>query len=136
MLDFHKLAGGEGSRRSSKGDFMNKPSVADTVRGFFLAFQKKDRQRAEELMAEDFTFSSPRDDRIGKAEYFARCWPNSDKIRNFEIEQLFERGTEAFVRYVAERTSDGGRFRNTEYFRVEGGKVKEVDVYFGRDLPR
>jgi ketosteroid isomerase-like protein len=119
----------------SKGEFMNKPSVADTIRGFFLAFQKKDRRRAEELMAEDFTFSSPRDDRIGKAEYFVRCWPNSDRIRNFEIEQLFESGNEAFVRYVAERTSDGGRFRNTEYFRVEGGKVKEVDVYFGRDLP-
>jgi len=60
---------------------MNKPSVADTVRGFFLAFQKKDRQRAEELMAEDFTFSSPRDDRIGKAEYlrlFMRVFVDAD----------------------------------------------------------
>jgi hypothetical protein len=56
---FAKVGGGKGSRRLSKGEFMNNPSVADTVRGFFLAFQKKDRQRAEELMAEDFTFSSP-----------------------------------------------------------------------------
>ena len=34
------------------------------------------------------------------------------------------------------RVSDGVRFRNTEYFRVERGKIKEVDVYFGRDLRR
>jgi ketosteroid isomerase-like protein len=113
---------------------MNQQDVSETVRRLFAAFHKKDRKVAEELLADDFTFSSPRDDRISKAEYFERCWPNSDRIRNFEIEQLFEKGNEAFVRYVAQRTSDGVRFRNTEYFRVEGGKIKEVDVYFGRDL--
>ena len=115
---------------------MPEHGVSQTVRRLFTAFQQKDRKVAEDLLAEDFTFSSPRDDRISKAEYFTRCWPNSDKIRHFEIEQLFEKGNEAFVRYVAERISDGIRFRNTEYFRVEGGKIKEVDVYFGRDLPR
>ena len=115
---------------------MPSQGISDTIRGLFLAFQQKDRRAAEDLLADDFTFSSPRDDRIGKTEYFARCWPNSDKIRNFEIEQIFEKGNEAFVRYVAERTSDGVRFRNTEFFRLAGGKIKEVDVYFGRDLPR
>lgn len=115
---------------------MAEQGISHTVRRLFTAFQNKERKIAEELLADDFTFSSPRDDRISKAEYFERCWPNSDRIRRFEIEQLFEQGNEAFVRYSAERVSDGVRFRNTEYFRVEGGKIKEVDVYFGRDLKR
>jgi hypothetical protein len=42
-------------------------------------------------------------------------------------------GNEAFVRYLAE-LEDGSKFRNTEYFRIEGGKLKEVDVYFGSNI--
>jgi ketosteroid isomerase-like protein len=115
---------------------MPEHGISHTIRRLFTAFQSGDRQVAEELLADDFTFSSPRDDRISKGEYFVRCWPNRDNVRGFEIEQLFEQGNEAFVRYTAERVSDGVRFRNTEYFRVERGKIKEVDVYFGRDLGR
>jgi len=39
-----------------------------------------------------------------------------------------------FVRYSAERISDGVRFRNTEIIRVARGQIREIDVYFGRDL--
>jgi hypothetical protein len=35
-----------------------------------------------------------------------------------------------FVRYECE-LKDGARFRNTEYLRIEGNKIKEVEVYFG-----
>ncbi|HEY1290167.1 MAG TPA: nuclear transport factor 2 family protein [Burkholderiales bacterium] len=110
--------------------------VSEIVRKLYASFAAKDRRTVEALLSDDFTFSSPRDDHIDKAAYFERCWPNSDKIRAFDIEQLFANDHEAFVRYAAERSADGTRFRNTEYLRVEGGKVREVDVYFGRDLPR
>jgi hypothetical protein len=33
-------------------------------------------------------------------------------------------------RYECE-LKEGARFRNTEYFRIEGNKIKEVEVYFG-----
>jgi hypothetical protein len=84
-------------------------------------------------MSDDFTYNSPRDDHIRKAEYFERCFPNSENIRSLHIEKLFVQGNEAFVRYWAE-LEDGSKFRNTEYFRLEGDKVKEVDVYFGSNL--
>jgi ketosteroid isomerase-like protein len=109
-------------------------TTADVIRRFIECFAARDRATAEALLAEDLAFSSPRDDRISKAEYFARCWPNADKIRDFRIEQLFEQGEEAFLRYTAERVADGVRFRNTEYFRVHDGRIREIDVYFGRDL--
>lgn len=46
----------------------------------------------EALLTNDFTFTSPKDDHIDLATYFARCWPNSERIKAFPIENLFEQG--------------------------------------------
>jgi ketosteroid isomerase-like protein len=59
-----------------------------------------------------------------------RCWPNSE-IESFRIEKLFDKGDEAFV-CCELLLKTGGKFRNTEFFRVSDGKIVEVDVYFGR----
>jgi ketosteroid isomerase-like protein len=104
-------------------------NVSDLVRWYFAAYESKDRKAIEELLSDDFTFSSPLDDHIDKTIYFNRCWPNSQNIRAFQIEKLFEKGDEAFVRYEGER-NDGSKWRCTEFFRIEGNKNKEVEVYF------
>lgn len=104
-------------------------SVSDLVRKCFAAYESKDQKAIEELLSDDFTFSSPLDDHIDKTTYLQRCWPNSEKIHAFRIEKLFEKGNEAFVRYEGER-KDGAKFRCTEFFRIEGNKIKEVEVYF------
>jgi ketosteroid isomerase-like protein len=110
-------------------------SPAEIVQTLFAAYDAGDRVTAEELLDEDFRFSSPRDDRIDKRAWFERCWPNSDKLCAFRIERLCERDDgEVFVRYSAERVADGVRFRNIELWRVVEGRVREIDVYFGRDL--
>jgi ketosteroid isomerase-like protein len=111
-------------------------SPSELARKLYAVFESHDRPAMDALLAADFRFSSPRDDRIDKAAYFERCWPNSDKICHFELEKVFEQGNDVFVRYSAKRKSDGVRFRNTEFIRTAGGKVVEVDVYFGRDLAR
>ncbi len=105
-------------------------TVAGLVRRMFAAFLSGDRAALEEMLSDDFTFNSPRDDHIGKAEYFVRCFPYGDQFRSHHIEQICTAGNAAFVRYLAE-TRDGSRFRNTEYIRTDGQKVKAVDVYFG-----
>jgi hypothetical protein len=80
------------------------------------------------------TFTSPNDDdHISKDEYWKKCWPGSEKIHAIRIDKLLEKGDEAFVRYECE-LKDGARFRNTEYFRIEGKKIKEVEVYFGSSV--
>ncbi len=107
-------------------------SIATLVRRYFSAYETKDRQVLEDLLDERFTFSSPLDDRISRAAYFARCWPNSQTLRRFTVEKIFEQGDEAFIRYEAESTT-GKKFRNTEWFRFENGRLMEVQVYFGRD---
>jgi len=107
--------------------------VSDLVRKSYSAFLAKDSKTMEELLSDDFVFNSPRDDHIDKTAYFERCFPNSDAFRIHHIENLFVNGDEALVRYQAE-LKDGSRFRNVEYIRVEGDKIKEVDVYFGANI--
>jgi ketosteroid isomerase-like protein len=104
--------------------------VADLIQQYYAAYEHKDRSAIEPLLTDDFSFSSPRDDHIDKATYFGRCWPNSERIRAFHIEKLFEKGNEAFVLYELEPIT-GAKFRNTEFFRIEGSKIREVEVYFG-----
>jgi ketosteroid isomerase-like protein len=115
-----------------KTEMTVKDSISDLVRKCFSAYELKDRQMIEDLLSEDFTFTSPLDDRIDRTEYFKKCWPTSENIQSFQIEKLFENGNEAFVRYECEMKA-GKKFRNTEWFRFEGGKLKEVQVYFGEE---
>lgn len=109
---------------------MNDPSAL--VRQCFAAYESKDRAALEAIIADDFTFTSPLDDRINRALYFERCWPNSEHLKHFRIGRLLAQGNEVFAEYEAETTS-GEKFRNTEHFRVRDGKIVEVTVYFGRE---
>ena len=107
-------------------------AISKLVRKCFAAYESKDREALEVLLSDDFTFSSPLDDNISREKYFERCWPNSEHLRAFRIEKLFEDGNQAFVTYEAEQ-NDGARFRNTEFFTSDGDKLKHVDVYFGTE---
>lgn len=107
--------------------------VSDLVRRCFEAWETSDRAMLEALLADDFTFTSPNDDHISRAEYWETCWPGREKIQAIRIEKLVEQGDEAFVRYECQLT-DGTRFRNVEYFKFDGARIKGVEVYFGRNL--
>jgi ketosteroid isomerase-like protein len=103
---------------------------AEIIRTIFAAYMSNDRKAVEDALTDDFHFTSPYDDEIDKAAYFARCWRDTDWIERHELERIFVEGDEAFVTYKC--TAKGGKsFRNTEFFRFEGDKVKRIDVYFG-----
>ena len=79
---------------------------SDMIRRCFGAYRDKDREALENLLSDDFTFTSPYDDGINKATYFVRCWPNSEKILRHDLERIVEFGDEAFVLYTC-LTTDG-----------------------------
>jgi ketosteroid isomerase-like protein len=109
------------------------PTNAQLVRDNFRAYETRDRELVESLLADDFTFSSPADVAIDRAAYFERCWPNAGNLARFAFTRVIESGDEVVVTYEAERV-DGTRFRNTEVHTVAGGKVRAVEVYFGWNL--
>jgi len=108
----------------------------DTVavaRACYDAYVTKDRAAIEALIAEDFHFTSPLDNRLDRATYFARCWPNSESTESFDFIHLVPDGERVFVTY--EGRAAGRRFRNTEVLTVTNGRLTDVEVYFGWTIP-
>jgi len=103
---------------------------AEIIRALFAAYRSNDRNAVEAFFTGDFCFTSPYDDRIDKATYFARCWKSSDWIERQDLETILVEGDAAFVTYQC-TAKDGKSFRNTEFFGFEGDGIKRIDVYFG-----
>ena len=104
------------------------------ARASYEAYANKDRAQIEALIADDFHFTSPLDNRIDRATYFARCWPNSETSERFDFINLVADGHRVFVTYEG-RSKQGRSFRNTEIVTVQEGKITDVEVYFGWSIP-
>jgi ketosteroid isomerase-like protein len=104
------------------------------ARKCYQAYVDKDRAAIESIIADDFHFTSPLDNRLDRATYFSRCWPNSETIAAFEFINLVADGERVFVTYEGHNDS-GKRFRNTEILTVRDGKVVDAEVYFGWTIP-
>lgn len=104
------------------------------VRRCYQAYIDKDRTAIEALIDTDFHFTSPLDNRIDRATYFQRCWPNSKTIADFDFVALEPVGDRVFVVYEG-RSTNGHRFRNTEILTVRNARIVDVEVYFGWSIP-
>jgi ketosteroid isomerase-like protein len=109
---------------------MASSAAADIVRALFAAYLANDRAAVENMLTDDFRFTSPYDDAIDKATYFERCWRGSDWIARHAIERIAVDGDAVFVTYQCV-AKDGKSFRNTEFFVFAADKVSRIDVYFG-----
>jgi ketosteroid isomerase-like protein len=103
------------------------------ARAGYDAYVKKDRAAIEALIADDFHFTSPLDNRLDRVTYFARCWPNSESIESFDFIHVVPHGDRVFVTY--EGRAGDRRFRNTELLTIENGQITDVEVYFGWTIP-
>jgi len=109
-------------------------STLQIAKACLQAYADKDRAAAERLVAADFTFTSPLDNGLDRATYFARCWPNSARMEGFEAVHGCEADGRAFLIYEAWVTG-GKRFRNCEVYTARDGQLTSVEVYFGWDVP-
>jgi ketosteroid isomerase-like protein len=116
------------------GKISGREDIVAIAHAAYEAYVAKDRAAIERLIAEDFRFTSPLDNRIDRATYFARCWPNSERIKAFDFINLVPDGDRVFVTYEGHRTNGEG-FRNTEIVTVRDGQIAEVEVYFGWSIP-
>jgi ketosteroid isomerase-like protein len=126
---------------SGKGAIMEEAGISGTetaaikaVRTVFRAYADRNRAAIEQVLAEDFHFSSPRDNRIDRETFFARCWPHSGNIVDFKFVHLADDGEQVFATVEA-RNKKGYRFRNTEIWSFRHGKLVDAEVYFGWSLP-
>ena len=104
------------------------------ARAAYEAYVTKDRAALDNLIADDFHFTSPLDNRLDRETYFRRCWPNSKVIERFDFIHLVTDADRVFVTYEG-RNTDGRRFRNTEILTIRDQHIVDVEVYFGWSLP-
>ena len=109
-------------------------SNATIAQAAYNAYVTKDRAALEVLLADDFHFTSPLDNRLDRETYFRRCWPNSELIAGFNVIHVVTDADRVFVTYEG-RNTDGRRFRNTEILTIRDQHIVDVQVYFGWSLP-
>lgn len=106
----------------------------EIVRRWYAAWENKDLATFNELLADDFTFSSAAgDDHISKSTFKTRCWDTQvDFIKHFDLERVSTGADDAFVKYLC-HTKNGKAFRNVEYLRIANGKLESIECYFGAE---
>ena len=107
------------------------PAPADVVRASVEAYLALDRAAVEVLLAEDYVFTSPQDDHIGKADFLDRCFPTAGRLRSQQVVELVPAGEDAVFLMYEYVLANGERYRNTEYSTVRGGQLTETQVFFG-----
>ena len=103
---------------------------AQAVKAYYTAFEKKDWNLMQQILADGFTFTSPLDDHISLKAFKERCWPNAYKIKRCELEKIIVDGNSAFVIYNG-WTTEGKLFRNSDYFKLKDGKISAYECFFG-----
>jgi ketosteroid isomerase-like protein len=106
----------------------------EIIRRWYAAWENKDLATFNELLADDFTFSSAAgDDHISKSTFKTRCWDTQvDFIKHFDLERVSTGTDDAFVKYLC-HTKNGKAFRNVEYLRIANGKLESIECYFGAE---
>ncbi|HEX8811508.1 MAG TPA: nuclear transport factor 2 family protein [Terracidiphilus sp.] len=104
----------------------------EIIRKWYMAWEKKDLGTFDNLLADNFTFTSAAgDDHIGKSAFKTQCWDTQvDFIAHFELERMITGAEDAFVKYLC-HTRNGKSFRNVEYLRIKNGKLESIECYFG-----
>ena len=109
--------------------FQNTPN-GKIINAWYAAWEKKDWNSLEQVLATGFTFSSPLDDHINVKAVKERCWPNAYNIKRFDVQKFAVNGDEAFV-ITNGWTTAGKLFRNTDFFRLKDGKIQAYECFFG-----
>jgi ketosteroid isomerase-like protein len=118
-----------GSQNGPAAGSQNGPNER-VVRAYYNAFEKKDWNSMQQILAAGFTFSSPLDDHISIKSFKDRCWPNAYKIKKIDVDKVIINGDEAVV-ITNGWTTSGKLFRNSDYFKLKGGKIKAYECFFG-----
>jgi ketosteroid isomerase-like protein len=114
---------------------MTGQDIDQLIRGYFKTWVARDRDAMERSVADDFHFTSPLDNRLDRETFFKRCWPGGDAMAAIDVQRIVPQDdNSAFVIYEL-TMKDGRRFRNTEFITIRDGKLTEVEIYFGWDVP-
>ena len=125
-------AAGSAQTASARAETRPTSSSEAIIRKYYAAWEQRDWQPFDMLLADNFTFSSAAgDDHLVKSAFKTQCWQSQkDFIERFDLERVFGSGNEALVMYLG-HTTNGKTFRNVEYVRLRNDKLETIECYFG-----
>ncbi|MBY8339476.1 nuclear transport factor 2 family protein [Streptomyces spinosirectus] len=106
-------------------------SPTQIVEAAFRHYRAQEREAAWPLYADDFTFTSPQDDRIDKSAFFERCFPTAGRFKEQRLLHVVPADEELVLVYYLYELTTGDRHRNVEAITVRDGLIREVQVFFG-----
>ena len=109
-------------------------TTEEIVRKWYAGWGQKEWGPLDNLLADDFTFSSAAgDDHISKSAFKKKCWETQiNFISHFDLERVATCPDDAFVKYLC-HTTNGKSLRNVEYLRIKNGKLQSIECYFGAE---
>lgn len=110
-------------------------SNAEVSRAMVRAFQEQDAELARSLLADGFTFTSPQDDHLDAERWMEICFPTAGHFSSHELTDLVESGEDVVLLRYEYVTGEGTRWANAERHVIRDGRISEVQVYFGGELP-
>jgi len=104
----------------------------EIIRKWYAAWEEKNLDTFNSLLADNFTFTSAAgDDHISKSTFKTQCWDTQiNFIAHFDLERITTGAEDAFVKYLC-HTKNGKSFRNVEYLRIKNGQLQSIECYFG-----
>jgi ketosteroid isomerase-like protein len=104
---------------------------ASLVQAAVRCYLAQDRESAFALYADDFSFTSPQDDHIGKAAFFERCFPTASRFSDQRLLHVTPADEELVFLYYEYDLTSGGTHRNVEAITLRDGLIRDVQVFFG-----
>ena len=76
----------ETTEKTPNGKTTKANDIVAIARAAYEAYVAKNRAAIEKLIAADFRFTSPLDNQIDRATYFARCWAEQRTDRWLQLD--------------------------------------------------
>ena len=108
----------------------------EVARGLLAAYRDQDRARAETLVADELTFTSPQDDHIDRHAYFEQCFPTADRFTSQTLLYAVALDDDSVLIAYEYALQNGERYRNVEIITVDHGKAVRIQVFFGGSAGR
>lgn len=103
----------------------------EVARSLLQAYRDQDRSRAESLLSDELTFTSPQDDHIDRQAYFDQCFPTSSRFASQTLLHAVALDEHDVLIAYEYELHNGERYRNTEIITVSHGRASQIQVFFG-----